>query len=399
MEPTSPLLAFIALFIICLFTFFLTKRITISSEPGRYYTIDGLRGYLAFLVFVSHSCIWYFYLRSGKWEVPPSNLYTHFGQTSVVIFFMITGFLFFSKLLNARSKGIEWDKLFISRILRLVPLYLFAMLLLFTIVAIISNGVIKESFLSILSGMIRWLGFTILGSPDLNTVKGTSIILAGVTWSLPYEWFFYMLLPLFAVFLRVKVAKPYLIFSFISILGLLIWSPPIYYLLPFLGGIAAAFLVKIEEVRKIAVTRFSSFIIIILFFITVYYFNTAYHIVPLIFLSTAFILIAAGNDLFGLLKTTFSRTLGEMSYSIYLMHGFLLFITFNYIIGIDKAKNFSVVHHWGVIFILTPILLLLSYLSFTLIEKPGMQSVNKVTVWIRSNSLKIIKRRLVDTLE
>ncbi|MCC9001654.1 MAG: acyltransferase, partial [Candidatus Competibacter sp.] len=59
----------------------------VSATP-RYPSLDGLRGYLALAVFVSHSSIWYFYLRTGTWDVPPSNVYTQLGQGSVTLFFM-----------------------------------------------------------------------------------------------------------------------------------------------------------------------------------------------------------------------------------------------------------------------------------------------------------------------
>lgn len=69
-------------------------------EKGRNDSIDGLRGYLAFFVFLHHSLVWYFYIKTGSWNVLDSHFYNHLGQTSVVFFFMITGFLFYAKLLN-----------------------------------------------------------------------------------------------------------------------------------------------------------------------------------------------------------------------------------------------------------------------------------------------------------
>ena len=115
------------------------------ASEGRYATIDGLRGYLAFFVFLHHGTIWYFYLRTGMWEAPPSNLYNQFGQSSVALFFMITGFLFWTKLLEAPHKPIDWGRLFVSRVLRLMPLYLCAMLLVLLTVAILSNGTLVDS--------------------------------------------------------------------------------------------------------------------------------------------------------------------------------------------------------------------------------------------------------------
>ena len=75
-----------------------------SGQPGpRYWSLDGLRGYLALAVVLSHASIWYFYLRSGTWEVPPANVYTQFGQGSVTRFFMITGFCFGPRCLMGAS--------------------------------------------------------------------------------------------------------------------------------------------------------------------------------------------------------------------------------------------------------------------------------------------------------
>lgn len=126
---------------------------------GRFSSIDGLRGYLAFFVYLHHSCIWYFYIRTGRWENTSSNLYNHLGQSSVALFFMITGFLFFSKLIDARTKGIDWGRLFISRFMRLVPLYLFAMCSLFIIVCVLSDGILNEPLSILLQKIIQWLGF------------------------------------------------------------------------------------------------------------------------------------------------------------------------------------------------------------------------------------------------
>lgn len=139
LDPISPLPAIASLFIALLTVHILARTFGTPSKAGRYLSIDGLRGYLAFFVFLHHSCVWYFYIRSAVWKAPPSNLYNNFGQSSVAFFFMITGFLFFTKIVNDRANGVDWVKLYISRVLRLFPLYFFAMILLFIVVAALSN--------------------------------------------------------------------------------------------------------------------------------------------------------------------------------------------------------------------------------------------------------------------
>lgn len=384
MDPVSPLPAIASLLVALATSYLLVKKFGAPPGQGRFAPIDGLRGYLAFFVFLHHSCIWYFYLRTGLWEVPPSNLYTHFGQSSVALFFMITGFLFFSKLIDGRTKQIDWGKLFISRFLRLVPLYLFLMFLLLLIVAYLSNGILNEPTPKLIKGVTRWLGFTMLGAPDLNGIDRTRIIVAGVTWSLPYEWFFYFSLPLLALTVRVIPPTPYIVLGITCIIGLVIWHPQIQHLISFLGGITASFLVRSDLFRNFAVRRISSVIALGCVGIAVASFPSAYGIVPLFLLSTSFALIASGNSLFGVLVSPVSRTLGELAYSIYLLHGITLFTAFTFIVGVTESRTLSPIAHWTLVVGITPVLVFICSLTFRFIERPAMQSSTIFTAWLRS---------------
>jgi hypothetical protein len=137
-------------------------------------------------VFVHHACVWYFHLRTGRWEVPPSALHTQLGQASVVLFFMITGFPFCTKLIDAKTRRIDWLGVYVSRVLRLAPLYMVCMSGLFVIVVALSRGTLNQPIGALSADVSRWLSFTMLGEPDLNKVERTSLIVAGVTWTLRY---------------------------------------------------------------------------------------------------------------------------------------------------------------------------------------------------------------------
>ena len=383
MNPVSALPAFLALLTALSAVYLIVRSVGAPPVQGRFATIDGLRGYLAFFVFLHHSSIWYFYLHSGKWALPPSNLYTHFGQSSVMLFFMITGFLFFSKLINGKTNAVDFGKLFVSRVLRLVPLYFFALLLLFLIVAILSNGTLNQPYSELAKSIGSWLGFTILDAPSINGIDA-SMIVAGVTWSLPYEWFFYFSLPLLALTIRVIPPLPYLIFSIASVVCFAFWKPHGSHLLAFIGGIVAAILVRKDAFRAFAEKRIASFLILLLFAITVIAFRSAYKIVPVLLLSAAFALIAGGNSLFRIFLSPISRTFGEMAYSMYLLHGIALFVTFTFVIGYDQAKLFSSMEHWLLIVALAPLLTLFCYFTFRYIEHPAMQCTNAVVAWMRA---------------
>ncbi len=376
----SAIPAIFALIIACITSFILAKKFGEPPILGRFSSIDGLRGFLAFFVFLHHSCIWYFYLQNGKWEIPPSNLYTHFGQSSVALFFMITGFLFFTKILNGKIKKIEWGKLYVGRFIRLAPLYFLSIFSLLIIVLILSNGNLNENINVLTLEIIRWLGFTIFGGPNINGIENTNLILAGVTWSLPFEWIFYFSLPLLALTTRLVPPAMYFCLSAVGVI-LIVRHPDSKYLI-FFGGMIAAVIVKSEWVCKVAPHRFLSFIAIIFLFSAVFFFRSAYELMPIILLTCFFIIIASGNSIFGLLSNPTSRTLGEFAYGIYLLHGIILFITFNFILGLSFSRSLSAMTYWCVVVGITPALIITCFLAYKFIEFPAMQKTQSVTDWL-----------------
>lgn len=351
------------------------------ASEGRYATIDGLRGYLAFFVFLHHGTIWYFYLRTGRWEAPPSNLYNQFGQSSVALFFMITGFLFWTKLLEAPHKPIDWGRLFVSRVLRLMPLYLCAMLLVLLTVAILSRGTLVDPAWRMLLNTARWLTFTIWGAPDLNGIRHTFTMTAGVTWSLPYEWLFYLTLPLFGWALGRKPATPYVVLAVIGILAVGTRHHQSMHLLAFLGGIISAHIARLRPCRAFATRPSSSLIVLMALALVITQFRSAYKIGPMLLLMVAFALITCGSNIFGLLTTQLSRRFGDLAYGIYLLHGLLLYWVMTMLQG---AQQLSATQHWGLLTALSPAVILFATLAFHLIEQPAMRRTDAITHWLRS---------------
>src|ERR1700759_5008166 len=82
--------------------------IGITAQQHRYSSIDGLRAFLALFVFLHHAAMWYYLFHLHVWGQGPSLMYHHFGSTSVALFFMITAFLFFTKLINASGGEFDW---------------------------------------------------------------------------------------------------------------------------------------------------------------------------------------------------------------------------------------------------------------------------------------------------
>jgi peptidoglycan/LPS O-acetylase OafA/YrhL len=365
----------------------LTWRFGAPKAEGRFAAIDGLRGYLAFFVFLHHACIWYFYLRTSELDAPPSNFMANIGRASVFLFFMITGFLFSTKILNEKERGVDWVRLYVSRILRLTPLYLFAMLLLFGTVAVVSGFTLTQSPIALAVNALRWVGFSSFGEPDLNGMENTSLILAGVPWTLAYEWGFYLSLPLLAVAIGTIPPLPVLIIGFVGALDFAQFHAETRFMAPFLGGITAALLCRQSWFHNISRRKSASLIAIGAIGMAVTLFPTAYSLVPFALLCVGFALIAGGATLFGALTNPLSRMLGELSYSMYLLHGFVLFVLFDFVTGKRNARLFTPLHHWLLISLTTPVLIFLCYSTFRFIEKPAMQYTESVSRWLRQTVL------------
>ncbi len=373
MNVLNPIFAASCLFIALLTASLFSIKYGTPLIHDKFSSLDGLRGYLAFFVFLHHSAIWFYYLRSHVWKIPPSNLYTHFGQSSVAMFFMITGFLFFSKLLDEKNKIIDWNKLYLSRFFRLTPLYVFSILILILISVVLSGPVLNVTYLNLLSELVHWTFFTIMGAPDLNGVKHTSLIMAGVTWSLAYEWLFYLSLPALALTVGIKPPKIYIFLSCLALSALLLHFD-IIKTFCFIGGILSAILVRFDKFRKFSREPIASLICILAIIFTVNMYTTTYEFIPIILLSLAFSIIACGNTIFGLLTTDSARFLGEISYGIYLLQGFVLYITFHFLIGESYSAILFPIWYYVVIMICTPILIILSFTTFTFIEKPFIRN-------------------------
>ncbi len=393
MTPTSPIIVFILLAVALLTVKLISSSFKIELKPVKYTSIDGLRGYLAFFVFLHHSCVYYFFLISWNWATPPSNLFTHFGQTSVSLFFMVTGFLFFSKLIDSRTNKIDWLHFFVSRFLRLYPLYLFILSIVIFLIFYLTHFKLVEPLGKIANEIGHWLLFSVFDSPHINTFSETKGVMASVTWSIKYEWLFYFSLPLIGLlFFRQRPAIITLLLSTFLAFGLYYFTfIDNFHFYSFITGLVAALLYRVDFFLKISKHFLSSFVIIACLFLAVYYFDTAYLLYPLLLTSVAFILIAGGNTLFGILSLNISRQIGQLSYSIYLLHTTLLYLLYRIIITIEVASKFSLEKFWLINSGLTVILILICFTTYYFIELPSINSSGKVTKKIYGFKSKLFK--------
>ena len=360
------------LILIMLLSVYLTNKvIKLKITEVIYPEIDGIRGYLAFFVFLHHSYIWSVYLRTNKWEEPQSNLFNHFGQTSVSFFFIITAFLFTTKLLNNKTQNFDWKKYIYSRFFRMFPMYFFSIIFVFIVVFFESNFEQKTSIFNILKNTLSWLFFTVCGSNDINAVTNTFIIDAGVSWTLPYEWLFYFLLPLLALAFKIKVnLKTFVFYTTISVAIAILNKVSFTYFIPFIGGVLSAIFIHNYDLKVQLKKNIFSLIGISLVVITIAFTHRGNKPMPVLISTLFFILVASGNSFFGFLSSMLSRKLGQITYSIYLTHGIVLFVVFRYLIGFKLVAKLTEIEYWGVIALCIFPIIFISQLTFKHIERP-----------------------------
>ncbi|MFI4954970.1 MAG: acyltransferase family protein [Gammaproteobacteria bacterium] len=387
MSAVSPVFSIFPIIIALFTTFLLSKFFRVGlSHHSRFKSIDGLRGYLALFVFLHHSMIWFFYLKLGRWQLPPSNLYINFGKIGVALFFIITGFLFSFKLLDARKnqKSINWSLLFFSRVFRLVPLYFVVILILSLIVLVLTHFALVSSMSVFTHTLLYWFGFTVFGHPDINGVFGTWIIMAGVAWSLPYEWFYYFSLPLFGLFIGLRVPVLCVLISVASVYLFYVLKFEAVHLYYFLVGILSAFFVGNRMIKTLATHKISDYVLAILLLVSFLSSELKGGKVSLIIFFIFFVAITNGNTLFGILTNKISIFLGEMGYSLYLLHGIILFTVFKFVFGFSAASSFSPLGYWVIVSICASILVVCSFATYTWIEAPAMRCVKYFSNSVRS---------------
>ena len=172
------------------------RQITSPANASHYDSIDGLRGVLALGVFFHHAVMTYNAYATGYWSLP-QGFYEKLGPDSVAFFFIITGFLFWSKAIRTSAK-IAPIKLLKNRLLRIAPMCLFSIFIMLLLASIQWRFRLQVPVIALISHAVGCLSLGVF----LPTVNGVNLAQfnAHVFWTLRYEWVFYAGSPLLAWF-------------------------------------------------------------------------------------------------------------------------------------------------------------------------------------------------------
>jgi peptidoglycan/LPS O-acetylase OafA/YrhL len=355
----------------------------LAATKGYYIELESMRGLLALAVAVHHALVYYFLLchQTPVISGPNANFYTQLGTAPVTFFFFLTGFLFWSKLIaNPKQKPV---KFIAGRLRRLGPAYLAGAALVFTLVVLFSGFKLHDSPAVLARDSVR----LILGeTPNLNG-QAYAPWLWAVTWTLQFEMLFYLLVPFLGWFAE-TLSKSLL---FIAICNLLYagslantdnhWHIrgfyPLQTLLHFLSatfciGFLAAHLIRMEKVRELARSAWAGPVALAVIVLTLYFIPPQYGLRESLCLAIPFIVVACGESFWGALRKPALLFLGQISYSVYLIHcmlyGAILIPLHN---AIGRPMQDPVVY-WAIVLPIGPVIVSMATLWNHTFELPFM---------------------------
>jgi len=316
------------------------------AVANRELPLDGLRGLAALMVATHHAALCHNWLKTGVWFDSGSRVIQHFGPAGVLLFFMLTGYLFWGKA--RASKGwMNPFRLWRGRILRIAPLYLFSLGLIL-LVALVEQG---GNWLTIANWkpMLRLLALGALPWQAIGNFYPGEYN-ANVIWTLAYEWRFYLILPFIAWLALNRKILGFTVTTYVLIAAG-IWfdlavTPGLY----FIFGMLAAELLQDPSCRKPlqrpALAATALFVCVMLCWLCYDSGRTelSRDLLALICFPV-FLTAAAGNTFFGFLTNPAMRCLGAISFSLYLLHG-ILFKFAGYILKMEGWSNLSLTQFW-----------------------------------------------------
>jgi peptidoglycan/LPS O-acetylase OafA/YrhL len=352
-------------------------RREMAETGNRELALDGLRGMAALAVATYHADLSNTWLMTGEWGDARSPILHLFGPGGVIIFFMLTGYLFWSKARAKSGKMNAW-KLWRGRLYRIAPLYLFSLLVILVIAAM-QTGVqwlSLENWKPLLRlfalGALNWQNVGQVNMGEYN---------AGVVWTLWYEWSFYLVLPFMAWFATGRktfgVALAAYVLTFVCMWHNFNCQPGLF----FIFGMLCPVLLADEKLRSQLRQPVAACLAIALTMLLCalnsnhspgegHAINLAGALFPL------FLVAAAGNSFFGFLTLPAIRCLGAISFSLYLLHGIVFRLEFHLL------KNAGLTHlpqivYWLIIVATAIAITLLCATTYRWIEFPFLSQSHK----------------------
>jgi peptidoglycan/LPS O-acetylase OafA/YrhL len=334
------------------------------------HALEGLRGVAVFLVFLVHYCGQIMpWLAINSFSFQTAKFLNEIGNIGVDLFFVLSGYLIYGTLIKKQT---GFAKHMRRRARRIYPTFL-VVLAIYLLLSIVLPG--ENKFPGGLLNQIVYLAQNILLLPGIFDIQP----IITVSWSLSYELFYYLLIPLvIGVFsLRERNWKMRtLFFLLISLAGFVYFY---FYsghvrLLMFLAGIV---LFEISTFGKFKMPRFSGLAafsaalaataLMFSFRLSEVWLYLTLYVLFLLFVLES---LSQPKGTARLLSFTPLRWLGNISYSYYLIHGLTLKAAFLLLYLVFPPTNANSELLWLLCAPMFAATFVVSALLFVFVEKP-----------------------------
>ncbi|MBL8088927.1 MAG: acyltransferase [Anaerolineales bacterium] len=311
-----------------------------STNQSFYYPqLDGLRFFAFLLVFIHNAP----HLESIKiWKI-----LHEYGWIGVDIFFCLSAFLITKLLLleYEKNKSVDLKKFYFRRCLRIVPLYVFYLLLasIYIILSVKQKEFLGVHLLSLITFTYNIAYFYLLPN---------NFVLFVHLWTISFEMQFYFVAPWFTKVIKSENQKKYMIFISLFLIGFIIRGlfifyevkHPIMYMSPFshfeavlLGAFLATTNIgtdnKINNTPTSIILFFAGIFVLSLVFLLPNTFEIGWHLMATYlfagvgsFLLIWSLIIKPRNPIKSFFQLSLFKYLGKISYGLYIYHVFALVI-------------------------------------------------------------------------
>jgi exopolysaccharide production protein ExoZ len=357
-----------------------------TRNPKRNLPMEGLRGFAVLLVFFVHyHALFHVWLGRDSLSFAFSNFLGTIGLAGVDLFFVLSGYLIYGLIFKKPGRYTTFIK---RRVERIYPTFLFVLAVYLLLSALFPSA---SRIPSSPAAALLYIAQNVLLLPGLFKIEP----IITVAWSLSYEFFYYLLIPMLVAALgmtRWRKGWRTLFFSALA-LGYTIYCLTGSYgrphLLMFISGILLFEAADSYRLGKRLTASFDYLVlaILVLTFPLIYALTERPELFPflpnphglsetyriiVLFLSFGLFTFAC-FDSRGVLKALFSwtplRWLGNMSYSYYLIHGLTLKAISLVVLRAELSPTLATLAFWlsyPLFFLLT---LVTSTLLFIYVEK------------------------------
>ncbi|MFD0676200.1 MULTISPECIES: acyltransferase family protein [unclassified Paenibacillus] len=362
------------------------KTINTKYLPGT----DHLRAFAAFLIIMYHSSHRYtnIFANSEGWIIAsnPVTAMIFEGHTAVALFMVLSGFIFTYGMYDKEIKYLSFIR---NRLLRIYPLFVF---LLFISIYIYKDN---ASFLSVIQILFQF--------QDIHHPFNQGVF-TQVFWAISVEFQFYLVFPFLLVFLQ-KYGVKYIVYVILlmvvfrlsivllnvetSIRDLSYWTIIGRFDQFLIGMISAVLFIKSNNKKKL--WFYLLMLSIFILGITIWVFNNLggwpvesdWKIIwPTIEGLVWALFLVAYNKVFLVNSNAIQKFLskiGDVSYSMYLLHVSILTICLKHQVFFHTWMNATKSAMLNSLLIVIPASILISFLTFNIIEKPFLELRKKYT--------------------